>query len=414
MSDLECWIWFSALRQLRFRTRRALLERYGGAREIWFSDQRELETLPGLLPEERLALLNRAPAEPERIVSRCQEEHVRSLTYQDAAYPERLRNIPDPPYVLYVIGELPAVDAEPVITVVGTRHSTAYGDKMARKIAAEITASGGVIVTGLAAGIDSRAAEGALAAGGRVIGVLGVAINRVYPSSNGALYDRVKEHGALISEYPPDAEGSKEWFPQRNRIMAGLSLGVVVAEAPERSGALITAHRALDYGRDVFAVPSNADSYKGRGSNRLLKEGAALAECGWDVLETYAAQFPERIARNDDAAEAEETPISEPSDQNDGKTQGKRFLLFRSPNRRRTEGNGQESDKLKSQLASLTEQQLKIVAVMNEPGMHVDDIIDLTKLPASTVLSELTMLQIKGFVSQGQGKRFTLNISKRG
>ena len=246
MSDLECWIWFSGLECLRFRTRRALLERFGGAKELWHADRRELEALPGLLPEERKALLDRSSAEPERIVRRCAELNVQILTYQDAAYPERLRNIPDPPYALYVRGHLPAVDTEPVIAVVGTRRSSAYGERMAQRIAAEIAASGGIVTTGLAAGIDTCAAEGALSAGGTVIGVLGVAINRVYPSANAPLYARVEAGGALVSEYPPDAEGRKDWFPQRNRIIAALSLATVVAEAPVRSGALITAHRAAD------------------------------------------------------------------------------------------------------------------------------------------------------------------------
>ncbi len=403
MSDLEYWIWFSGLRKLRFRTRRELLKRYGGAKELIQADRRELETLPGLLPEERKALLARETADAAQIAGRCREEGVRILTFQDPAYPERLRSIPDPPYVLYVLGELPQVDTEAVIAVVGTRRSTPYGDKVARAIAAEIASSGGIVATGLAAGIDSRAAEGALDAGGKVIGVLGVAINRVYPRSNGALYQRVRDSGALISEYPPDAEGAKEWFPQRNRIIAGLSLGVVVPEAPERSGALITAHKALDYGRDVFAVPSNADSPKGQGSNRLLQEGAALALNGWDVLACYAAQYPGRIVKTEPLRLTEEPELSPDSDAE----QSSGFYLYRTPKERKTEANT-----LQQQLAMLTERQLRIVGVMDSPSMHVDDIIDRTKLPASVVLSELTMLQIRGFVLQEQGKRFTLNISK--
>lgn len=409
MSDLECWIWFSGLHCLRFRTRQALLDRFGSAKGIWFADRHELELLPGLLPEERRALENRDSAEIERIVRRCREGGIRILTYQDAAYPERLRNIPDPPYVLYVLGTLPPIDTEPLIAVVGTRRSSAYGERMARRIAGEIALCGGTVVTGLAAGIDSCAADAALSAGGQVLGVLGVAINRVYPSYNGPLYERVKAQGALISEYAPDAEGSKEWFPRRNRIMAALSLAVVVPEAPDRSGALITAHRALDYGKDVFAVPANADSPKGRGSNRLLREGAAFAECGWDVMQEYESLFPERIthaAAPPESGPTQETEPPEETRENDTKS----FFRFRVPQRR--EKTGPPSDVLESQLETLTEPQLKIVSVMDRPEMHVDDIIDLTQLPASAVLSELTILQIKGFVRQEQGKRFTLNIKK--
>ena len=399
MSDLESWIWFAGLHSLRFRTRQALLNRFGSAKDIWFADRRELETLPGLLPEERRALERRDSAEIERIVRRCAEEGVRILTYQDAAFPERLRNIPDPPYVLYVLGTLPAVDTEPLIAVVGTRRSSPYGERMTRRIAGEIARCGGTVVTGLAAGIDSCAAEAALDAGGSVIGVLGVAINEVFPRGNGPLYERVRANGALVSEYAPDTEGRKEWFPRRNRIMAAMSLGVVVTEAPVRSGALITAHRALDYGRDVFAVPANADSPKGSGSNGLLREGAAFAECGWDVMQEYEAIFPERIHR----AEAPPEPEPEPKEE----AEPKDFFRFRVPNR-----PAEPAPTLAAQLETLTEPQLKIVSVMDRADMHVDDIIDLTQLPASAVLSELTILQIKGFVRQGQGKRFTLNIIK--
>ena len=403
MSELECWIWFSSLRKLRLRTRRSLLQHFGGAKELWFSDAREIETLPWLLPEERQELITRNSAAAERIIRRCREEHVRILTYQDAAYPERLRNIPDPPYVLYLLGDLPGIDAEPVVAVVGTRRSSPYGDKMAQKIASEIAACGGIVATGLADGIDSRAAEAALDAGGTVLGVLGVGINQIYPSYNGKLYDRVRAHGALLSEYPPDAEGRKEWFPQRNRIIAGLSLGVVVPEAPERSGALITARLALEYGRDVFAVPSNADSVKGRGSNKLLQEGAALVLNGWDVLEGYAPFYPERIARA-------EVPTKEGQARTAEEKDPKGFHVFRSLNRRGAGGETAPGDALSRQLEALTPQQLKIVSAMDRPSIHVDDIIDRVQLPASVVLSELTMLQIGGYVTQEPGKRFTLNI----
>ena len=408
MSDLECWIWFSALHCLRFRTRCALLERFGTAKGVWFSDRKEIETLPGLLPEERNALLSRDEQPIKQIVRRCAEENVSILTYQDAAYPERLRNIPDPPYVLYLRGTLPAVDTEPLIAVVGTRRSSTYGERMTRRIAREIAFCGGIVVTGLAAGIDSVAAAGALDAGGTVIGVLGVAINHVYPSSNGPLYDRVAAQGALVSEYPPDAEGAKEWFPRRNRIIAALSLGVVVPEAPLRSGALITANRALDYGRDVFAVPANADSPKGAGSNNLLRSGAILVQSGREVMEEYASLFPERIS----LADAPEEPAETAADAQKSEPDGKAFFRFREPNRMREDAPGTPGGVLAGQLGTLTENQLRIVSVMDHPGMHVDDIIDLTQLSASVVLSELTILQIRGFVSQEQGKRFSLNITK--
>ncbi len=408
MPDYAYWIWFSRLERLRFRTRRALLSQFGGARGLWEAKRGEIEGLSWLLPEERDALLHRDLAASEAIADRCAELKIRILCFDEPAYPERLRNIPDPPYVLYVRGNLPDVDREAVVAVVGTRRCTEYGKRTAKRISGELARSGAVVTTGLAAGIDSAAAVGCLDAGGVVLGVLGVAINHVYPRSNAALYDRVLERGALISEYPPDVKGSRSWFPLRNRIIAALSLGVVVAEAPLRSGALITAHRALDYGKDVFAVPSNADSPEGHGSNQLLREGAMLAECGRDILTEYAPLYPDRIrlaeqvhSADEDASEARAVPPDAAA-----------FHRFREPNRKQNDPSDSGDDVLKEQLAALSQNQLKIVGAMDRADMHVDDIIDLTALPASVVLSELTVLQIKGYVRQKQGKRFTLNIDK--
>ena len=419
MSDLEYWIWFASLRSLTYHTRRALLERYTNAQGIFFAERSELLKTDRITEAEVEVLMQHDLTEAARIVRRCAELDISVLTIQDAAYPARLRNIPEPPYVLYLRGHLPPVDALPVIGFVGTRKSTPYGDKMARNIAYEITSKGGTLVTGLAEGIDSRAAEGALMAGGKVIGVLGVAINDVYPKWNTRLYDDVAATGVLISEYPPDVRGHKEWFPARNRIIAGLSLGVVVGEAPIRSGALITAHRALDYGRDVFAVPGNADAPKCRGSNNLLREGAMIAENGWDVLREYAARYPDVITERGRGAVPEEMAIPEENRKEENKPVKKRngaedkrehgFLKLRVPVRKKQE---ESPPLLEDQLAQLSETQLKIVSVMSKPDMHVDDIIDLSRLPASAVLSELTLLQIKGFVAQKPGKRFTLNIKK--
>ena len=423
MASLEYWIWFASLRGVREKTRRALLDRFESPRDVFFADRRELARLE-LSPAELEALEQRDLHAADGILARCEELDVRVLTMQDAAYPQRLRAIPEPPAVLYVSGRLPDVDGEPVVALVGTRHSSPYGDKMARSIAYELASKGAVVATGLAGGIDSRAAEGALMAGGRVIGVLGVAINDVYPRWNGRLYDDVRASGALVSEYPPDAKGTGAWFPMRNRILAGLSLGVAVCEAPERSGALITAHRALDYGRDVFAVPGNADAAGFRGSNNLLREGAIIAESGADILREYAARFPDKIRLEADgaipegAAIPEETRRAERTERKKEKPEppGKGFLKLRVPTKRKKQTEAAavaaKPPAIADQLAGLTENQLKIVGVMAKPNMHVDDIIDLSALPASAVLSELTILQIKGFVSQSPGKRFTLNITK--
>lgn len=409
MSSIVYWIWF-AQKRLGVKTRRALLERFDSPKDIYFADKSALSGVEGMNKAERAEVLDKDLKSAEKIISRCAEEDVDIVTMQDAVYPERLRNIPDPPCVLYVKGHLPAVDTEVAIGVVGTRKCTPYGQKMARKIGYEIASGGGLVVTGLAEGADSRAAEGALLAGGKVIGVLGTAINVVFPSFNASLFADVAAAGAVISEYPPDTPGNKMFFPARNRIIAGLSLGVVIAEAPKRSGALITARHALESGRDVFAVPANVDSPNARGSNNLLREGATFIEKGWDVLAEYQSQFPDKVSEKGKKAMPEELRFEEKAKVEQPKDEpGKGFFKLRVPARRAAP---KTEEVLTQQLSGLTENQLKIVAVMKKPSMHVDDIIDISALPASTVLSELTMLQIKGFVKQEAGKRFTLNIAK--
>lgn len=423
MSDLLYWIWFASRRGVRSSSKQRLLELAGSPRDIFLAGEKGLQGL-GLREEETASLLDGDTDGARRILERCEEENVQILSIQDSVYPERLRNIPDPPYVLYVKGRFPSVDEEAAVTVVGTRSSSPYGDKMARNMGYGLAKSGALVVTGLAGGIDSRAAEGALMAGGRVLGVLGTGICEIYPRYNRELFEDVAVSGAIISEYPPDAVMNRLNFPARNRIMAALSLGTVVIEAPAGSGALITAARALEYGRDVFAVPGNADAPNSRGGNALIKEGARLVENAWDVLSEYellyadklkgggqlevpaGMQIPQKTAAAEKSAVKKSVPDAE-----------KGFFKFRVPVRRKTQeqsaGAGNENG-LEAQLAGLSESQLKIIAAITKPSEHIDDIIDNSQLQASEVLSELTLLQIKGLVTQERGKRFTLNIKKRG
>ncbi len=410
MSVLEYWIWLAG-KYPGPKQQASLLERFGDAKGVYFAEKEQMASL-GIKGELLDKLSDKSLDEARSILYCCDNKGIDIVTIQDAAYPERLRNISDPPCVLYVKGRLPDVDSEPVIAVVGTRRCTPYGTKMARDISYEIASKGGIVCTGLAEGIDTHAAQAALMAGSRVIGVLGTAIDEVFPKFNGPLFDDVAFYGALVSEYPPGYRGNRLSFPRRNRIIAGLSVGVVVPEAPERSGALITARIALENGRDVFAVPANAGTPAGAGSNNLLREGAGFAENGWDVLCEYAKRFPDRINEQGIALKVrEETPHqdkkapSAPVKRTDAVDEpGKGFFKLRIPVRRK------KPDILEGQLSGLTENQLKIVSAITKPSMHVDDIIDLSGLPAASVLSELTMLQIKGYVSQEAGKRFTLNI----
>jgi DNA processing protein len=424
VSSIKYWVWLSSLSGVRPATKVRLLLQFGTPEGICFAKESDYREIEGITKGECEALCNKELSGALRILDDCAAKHVEIMTLQDARYPVRLRNIFDPPMVLYIKGRLPALDEEAAIAVAGTRKATPYGLKMARQLGYELTKGGGLVISGLAAGVDSAAARGALLAGGSCIGVLGTAIDVVYPAFNEELFADVSAVGAIISEYPPGSPKQHGTFPARNRILSGLSVGVVIIEAPEKSGALITADRALEQGRDVFVVPGNADSANSAGSNALLQEGARAVVRGWDVLGDYEALFPARIhsgafaplpQENCSAPEEKKTAVKPARTARAKPETGKGFLKLRVPRTKKVidkAGAGEYID-LEQQLKNLTESQLKIVSVMTESAMHVDDIIDLSRLPAAEVLSDLTLLEIQGYVVRETGKRFTLNIKKK-
>ncbi|MCD8115620.1 MAG: DNA-processing protein DprA [Oscillospiraceae bacterium] len=288
MARLKYWIWLSCIGGVRPLVKYQLAAALGGPEKLFFASKEEMQTACGLMrPSEAERLADKSLETAARTIGRCGEKNITILTLQDADYPDRLRQIPDPPVVLYIAGRLPAVDELPLIAVVGTRKATAYGIRMAAKMGREITAGGGVVVSGLAAGCDGAAIQGALEAGGAPVGVLGTAVDQVYPKQNKWLFDELRTRGALVSEYAPGMRTFPSDFVARNRIITGLSLGVVVAEAPIRSGTRTTVEHALEQNRDLFAVPGNADAAVCAGCNDLLAQGAAVATCGADVLGTY-------------------------------------------------------------------------------------------------------------------------------
>lgn len=260
MTTLKYLMWLSCLTRLRPRAKNIALDYFGGIQELFFAGEKELSKIEGLSNNDIKQLSNKNMEMAMRSLEICQQKNIGMISIYDAAYPSRLKNIYDPPILLFTLGRLPVIDEEVAVAIVGTRKSTSYGDKTATKIGYEIGKCGGLIISGLAGGIDTAGAIGALQAGKACIGVLGTAIDVVYPASNRRIYRDIISVGAIISEYPPGAEYSPMNFPNRNRIISGLSLGVVILEAPKKSGALITAERAVEQGRDIFVVPGNIDA----------------------------------------------------------------------------------------------------------------------------------------------------------
>ena len=380
MARLKYWVWLSCISGVRPLMKFRLTEAMGGPEAVFFATRDALLAAePRLRPAEADRLMDKSLELADRALARCEEKGISVLTLQDAGYPDRLRQIPDPPAALYVWGRLPAVDESLLLAVVGTRYATAYGLRMAERLGGELAKAGAVVVSGLAEGCDSAAMTGALRAGGISLGVLGTAIDQVYPARNKPLFDEVRTRGALVSEYAPGVRTFAGDFKARNRIISGLSLGVTVVEAAARSGALNTAAHALEQGRDVYAVPGPADGHASAGCNGLIAQGAAPVSRGADILRAYEGRSD--LLRRD----VTEIPIKKEIDK-------PRDIVYIDA----TDG-----------LDGLPLEQQKVLAVMTRPDMHADDIIAASGLTASQTLAALTMLQLAGRVSAGAGKRYT-------
>ena len=403
MAAIKYWVWLSALR-LSPKSKQALMEHFHDDPEkMYYSTQEEILSVKGISFGDASRLKIRELDTAMEILSRCEAMGISILTLQDAAYPARLKNIFDPPVVLYVKGRLPVVDEEAAIALIGTRNASPYGLKMARRFGHDLAKQGAVIVSGLTRGIDRVAAEGALYADGKVIGVLGTG----HDEAVGDIYDDVIARGALVSEYPPGMRAAKENFRYRNRITSGLSVGVLVVEAPEGSNCIRFANEALEQGKDVFALPGNVDAENCAGSNRLLKEGARPVTAAWDVLAEYTGLYRGKLhIVEENELKISGEAVNEPADKYAD------FLQVRVPNPKKIIDKPKtvEYIDLEKQLDGLTEAQLKIVAAMGADPIHIDDLTDATGMEPSVMLAELTMLQIEGIVSQQPGKRFTLNI----
>lgn len=400
MSALSYWIWLSNA-ELSVRTKAALMEHYGDAETAFFAPAGEFAHIEGVSRADAAILERRDMSDTARIIEECQAQGLSVISYQDSAYPSRLRNIYAPPPVLYIKGRLPAVDDNAVIAVVGTRKATPYGLKMARTIAGEIVRCGGIVISGLTYGIDAAAAEGALNAGGICVGVLGTA----HQDDAGVLYAGVAERGAVISEYAPGSPAQRSFFRDRNRITAGLSVGAVAVEAPEKSGTRLFVAEAAAQGKEIFAVPGNADAKMSAGTIDMLKDGAKPVTCGWDVVSEFEYLFPGKI-RKAPAARGETRRIEAESVENAP-------VLQKETKKVIDKENGRRYIDLKDQLRDLSETQLKIITAVDNGGTHIDDIIETTGLGTATVLAQLTVLEIKGYIRREAGRRIALNTAKK-
>ena len=331
--------------------------------EAFFASKAKLEQIEGLHRDVIDRLVNFSGwVEIADELRRVRNAGVEILRFTSPSYPARLRMITDPPPLLYVKGALAAAD-DRAVAIVGSRSASDYGRRVARDLARGLASLGFTVVSGMARGIDGAAHESALQAGGRTIAVLGSGVEKAYPPEHEALYRRISQSGAVVSELPVGTRPVAFNFPARNRLISGLSLGVVVVEATEKSGSLITAAMALEQGREVFAVPGEAGASRSRGAHQLIRQGAKLVETVRDVIEEIAPQLMQRGGT--------ETP----------------------PSPRLLPPNASDSAR-------------KIFALLQDNPLQVDEVIERSGLPAAQVLEILLDLELRGLVRQSPGKRY--------
>lgn len=359
------WVALNLVLGDNLRAARRIVERFSGLSEAFLSSSQDLVAL-GLKEEEARELSSPGLIDKAaKVLSGMAKKGYSVLTLEDKAYPENLREIFDPPYVLYCAGK-PEVLNEPSVSVVGARKPTPYGRAVAEALARDLAAAGLVVVSGMARGIDSIAHWGALQAG-KTVAVLGSGLDNIYPRENAPLFRKISEGGAAVSEFPPGARPLGFHFPLRNRIISGLSKATVVVEASRKSGSLITACLALEQNREVMAVPGNLTSELSLGANWLIKAGAKLVETWEDVVEEFPCPLRERFFSQ--------------------RKEEQRSLPEMSPAEKRL-FDGLRPDEL----------------------THIDELVEKNDASVSEILALLLNLELKGLVHQAPGKYFQRSL----
>lgn len=395
------WIWL-AQRHISGKLKWELLKYFSDPEDIYCGEKEDFRRIRNLKKETLEALMDRDLTRAQRTLDECNWKGIHILTIQDAAYPRRLKEIPDPPVMLYYKGTLPDFDALPAIGIVGTRNASDYGIEMARKLGCQIGAGGGLVVSGLAKGIDAAGMEGALLSGSPTVGVLGCGVDVIYPPCNEDLYWRTEQNGCLLSEFEPGA-GSIGWhFLSRNRIVSGMSRGLVVVEAPEKSGSMSTARLAGEQGRTLFAVPGGEDDDNCRGSNRLLRSGAKAVTNGWEVLREYECEYPGKLreAAVEDLLKSPLKPITRP----ENPAIQKKFTKINIDNQPPANYIGAID-----RMTQLSPEEQAVLAVMSTSPRLTDDVIRESGLPAGKALGVLTMLELQGKITRVAGGRVKIS-----
>ena len=402
MANLKYFLWLTTRKGLQPEDPGVLLAHFGTPEAAYFAPEEEYDLL-GLPGGKKAALLDKKLDGAEKILADCDREGIHIMTIQDADYPERLGQIYDPPCVLYWKGKPLNLDERLAVSVVGTRKCTPYGQDLAGKLGLELARSGAVLVSGMAEGIDAAGIKGALQGEGTVVSVLGGGLDVISPRQHRWLYEDVTARGTLVSEYPPGTEHAGHHFPIRNRIISGRSMGAVVVEAGEPSGALITARLALEQNREVFAFPGPAGAPASLGCNRLIQRGEAkLILSAADIISEFAPLFPGRVVRV--------PPLEEEAAR-------ERLEILRETPKKRAKAEKEVDKEPEREYISFTDtpeaftdDERDILLAIEKRSLTADDIAEAAQIPARRVLSALTMLQLRELVEEKPGKRFYAKV----
>ncbi|MFW5971987.1 MAG: DNA-processing protein DprA [Bacillota bacterium] len=345
-----------------------LIRFFGDARSIWNADENDLRKVSGIGSLAKKIVKQRLNINIKKLVEVLKEKDINYITLNDEKYPENLKNIYDPPPVLFYKGVLNF--DYPAVSIIGSRRSTTYGRKTAERLAYELSERGITIISGMARGIDTQAHLGALKAKGRTFAVLGSGLDVIYPPENKELFQEIQENGLVLSEYPPGVDPLPGNFPQRNRIISGLSRGILVIEAARRSGSLITANLALEQGRELFALPGNINRPQSQGTNKLIRDGAVMVTSVDDIVEE--------------------------------------LYLYKNSETNKTANKTGNDKKLKTHYPELSVKEQKIINLFqNETELTIEQIIDLSNEKAGKINTILLKLELKGIISRSAGKKYS-------
>lgn len=396
--NLRYWLWMQKALGEGAHIKN-ILEDFGSAKRLYDSNILEWKMSASLVSKQINKLEQTDINSVDEIIYTCENNGWSIIDYDDERYPQRLKEIYNPPCVLYVDGELGDIDNLALIGIVGTRKASEYAVKVTHIMSRGIAECGAVVVSGGALGVDTAAHKGALAAGGKTIAVLGCGLGTDYLNENKPLREMIKNNGALVTEYPPFTRAGRTTFPMRNRLISGLSLGVLVVEAGVKSGSLITANYALEQGRDVFAVPSSVLSVDFAGTNKLIDDGAIVATKPSQILALYSEKFDSIDISK--ARSVDELMRDERGKDANVKKEDK--LSFDNLEENRTKRLEREKKALK-----LTGDVRAVYQCLDDTFLHIDAIIEKTGLTSQKAAASITRLEVMGLVQSASGKRYKL------